>query len=206
MRLQGQITTWKDDRGFGFITPSGGGAAVFVHASEFANRQRRPAGNDRVTYRLEFDRQRRAQARQVEFLEDESLARSAADHSNVAPCLTAAFLGFVAVAAFAGRLPVAVPLFVVIGSLVTFLAYLRDKSAARNNRWRVAERTLHLLALVGGWPGALAGQRLLRHKSSKARFQRAFRVTVAANCGTIIALCAGVDPLMLLSTVAAALR
>ena len=53
-----------------------------------------------------------------------------------------------------------------IMSLVTIVAYWRDKRAAvlGGGRRRVRERTLHLLALAGGWPGALAAQQVLRHK------------------------------------------
>jgi uncharacterized membrane protein YsdA (DUF1294 family) len=39
--------------------------------------------------------------------------------------------------------------------------------------------------VVGGWPGALAAQRLLRHKSSKQEFQTVFWVTVVVNCGAL---------------------
>lgn len=52
MRHQGKITDWKDDRGFGFITPNGGGAKVFVHISAFRNGEARPVGHDLVTYEL----------------------------------------------------------------------------------------------------------------------------------------------------------
>ena len=69
----------------------------------------------------------------------------------------------------------------VVTSVITFLAYAQDKSAAQHNRWRTKESTLHSLALVGGWPGALLAQKCLRHKSSKARFQRVFWVTVVVN-------------------------
>jgi len=55
-------------------------------------------------------------------------------------------------------------------SLVTFAHYALDKRAARRRQWRVSEARLHGLALLGGWPGALAAQKLLRHKSSKRGF------------------------------------
>ena len=73
----------------------------------------------------------------------------------------------------------------VVASVVAFLAYGHDKSAAVRNAWRVQERTLHLFALLGGWPGALAAQRLFRHKSSKASFQSTYWITVVLNCAAL---------------------
>lgn len=66
-------------------------------------------------------------------------------------------------------------------SVITFVVYAIDKSAARRKGPRTPERTLHLLALAGGWPGALLAQRWLRHKSAKASFRRVFWVTVVVN-------------------------
>lgn len=53
-----------------------------------------------------------------------------------------------------GRLP-QVWVFIYIGlSIITFVIYAWDKSRAKRNAWRVKESTLHMVALVGGWPGA----------------------------------------------------
>jgi uncharacterized membrane protein YsdA (DUF1294 family) len=71
-------------------------------------------------------------------------------------------------------------------SVVCFAVYANDKDAARRGRRRTPERTLLALALVGGWPGALLAQRRLRHKTSKATFQRVFWLAVALN----VAACA----------------
>ena len=55
-------------------------------------------------------------------------------------------------------------------SLITFAVYAWDKRAARLRQRRVRERTLHLLALAGGWPGAWLARQWLRHKSAKPSF------------------------------------
>jgi uncharacterized membrane protein YsdA (DUF1294 family) len=71
-------------------------------------------------------------------------------------------------------------------SLITFGAYYLDKSAARNKDQRISENTLQMLSLLGGWPGAVFAQRLLRHKTSKTEFQRAFWVAVIVNCAALV--------------------
>jgi uncharacterized membrane protein YsdA (DUF1294 family) len=73
-------------------------------------------------------------------------------------------------------------------SIITFAAYGCDKLAARRGTGRVSERTLHLLALSGGWPGGLAGQLLFRHKTRKASFQLCFWLTVLVNGAMLIIL------------------
>ncbi|WP_232012657.1 DUF1294 domain-containing protein [Vibrio aphrogenes] len=67
-------------------------------------------------------------------------------------------------------------------SLITFLVYWKDKRAAVKGAWRTPEKTLHLLSLLGGWPGALMAQRMLRHKSRKFKFQFIFWLVVIMNC------------------------
>lgn len=182
MRYQGKITNWKDDQGFGFITPDGNGQQVFVHIKSFITGQRRPVVNEIVTYELTTDFKGRARAENVARV-GESVPSVAPSKPTNAPLLLAgAFLGFVAGSVLAGKLPSAVLGLYFVASTVAFIAYAIDKSAARNGQWRTQESTLHLFALLGGWPGALAAQRLLHHKSKKRSFQIAFWATVILNC------------------------
>ena len=58
----------------------------------------------------------------------------------------------------------------VVAGGVTFLAYFRDKRASLRGGWRVRERTLHVMGVLGGWPGGMLGRRLLRHKTRRWRF------------------------------------
>lgn len=186
MRYQGRITSWKDDKGFGFITPNMGGDPVFVHIKAFTSRQRRPAENAIVTFDLISDAKGRPQAQAVAYVDERRTARTAPSGPSKLPTLTAGlFLVFMAFLALTSRLPLAV-LGIYIGtSLLTFIAYYMDKSAARNGDWRTQESTLHLLAIMGGWPGALVAQNRLRHKSRKISFQLVFWATVLMNCGAL---------------------
>ena len=86
-----------------------------------------------------------------------------------------------AAASFAWQLPLLVAGAYLVISLTCFVAYAIDKSAARNGGWRTPERTLLLLGLACGWPGALLAQQWLRHKTSKRSFQQMFWATVVAN-------------------------
>ncbi|GAB3549944.1 hypothetical protein GCM10027343_32380 [Noviherbaspirillum agri] len=70
-------------------------------------------------------------------------------------------------------------------SVITFCVYAADKSAARNRRRRTPENTLHMLSLLGGWPGAMAAQQTLRHKSSKRSFLMVFWLTLIANLAVL---------------------
>jgi uncharacterized membrane protein YsdA (DUF1294 family) len=72
-------------------------------------------------------------------------------------------------------------LFYLLASMVCFAAYALDKSAARAGTRRTPERTLLLLGLAGGWPGAVLAQQWLRHKTRKQPFQSLFWLTVAAH-------------------------
>ncbi len=63
-------------------------------------------------------------------------------------------------------------------NLITLLFYGYDKKRAKNNVARMPEIVLHLLALMGGSPCALAGQLLFRHKIRKWKFLAVFIIIV----------------------------
>ncbi len=68
MRQQGRISDWKDDRGFGFITPQGGGTPIFVHVSAFDRSQVRPLLNAEVTYDIQVDPKKGPRAVNVSYV------------------------------------------------------------------------------------------------------------------------------------------
>lgn len=185
MRHQGKITTWKDDQGFGFIAPNGGGEPVFLHIKAFVDGSDRPGGGELVTYELTADPKGRPRAARVAHVGQRVSAPRRPGTSKLPVLLTLGFVAALAAGGLAGRFPVVVLGLYAVASVVAFCVYWWDKSAARNGHWRTRESTLHLFALVGGWPGALAAQRLLRHKSSKQEFQWVFWLTAIANCAAL---------------------
>jgi uncharacterized membrane protein YsdA (DUF1294 family) len=70
--------------------------------------------------------------------------------------------------------------YVVVINALTFWTYARDKRRAEAGEWRVPEAQLHVMELLGGFPGAWIAQRCLRHKTSKTSFQIMFWLIVCA--------------------------
>lgn len=55
--------------------------------------------------------------------------------------------------------------YLLLANLAAFLTFGADKRRARRDLWRVPERTLFLLALLGGSVGAILGMHLFHHKT-----------------------------------------
>lgn len=186
MTSTGKIEKWNDDRGFGFIAPTGGGDDVFVHVSAFDTGGRRPVVGDVVRYAVGRDGRGRMQARKVAFVAGAASARSGRRFDlDARMAIAAGFLVLLGVVWLAGGFSAAVMLLYAAMSAVAFGMYALDKNAARQDRWRIPESTLHLVAMAGGWPGALLAQKFLRHKTRKSGFQMVFRLTVLINCGLL---------------------
>ena len=79
----------------------------------------------------------------------------------------------------------AVKALIVVASLLSLVFYAWDKYSAIKGWRRIPENTLHLLALCGGWPGALLAQQWFRHKTGKPSFRRWFWLTVVTNAGAL---------------------
>ena len=99
---------------------------------------------------------------------------------------TAAFVALLASLVAMGLAPVVLVGLYALLSVLLFFTYGADKSAARRRRWRTPEMTLHLMALLGGWPGGLIAQNFYRHKTKKWSFQFVFWCTVVMNCAVLL--------------------
>lgn len=61
-------------------------------------------------------------------------------------------------------------IYLLITNVITFLLYGFDKWKAKRNKWRVPEKTLLMLAAIGGSIGAFAGMQVFRHKTKHIKF------------------------------------
>lgn len=186
MRTKGRLSAWNDTKGFGFITPVSGGSRVFIHISAFTNGNRRPAIDNIVTYTLSSDKKGRPCATKAA-LSGDQLPDSTKRRNSLFTFLVAAFfLAIVGISVAVGSMPILLFMLYIATSIVSFIAYALDKSASRKGAWRTQESTLHLLALAGGWPGALVAQQVLRHKTRKQSFRVVYWATVLINCGVFV--------------------
>ena len=62
-------------------------------------------------------------------------------------------------------------IYMAVMSIITFAVFGLDKYKARHNRWRIREKTLFLLALLGGAPGAYLGMNVFHHKTLHKNFK-----------------------------------
>ncbi len=74
---------------------------------------------------------------------------------------------------------------VLVMSVACFVAYGWDKRCAVNGGRRLPESTLQLLALFGGWPGAIVGQKHFRHKTKKLSFLVVFWAVVVVHLAVV---------------------
>ncbi|KAI3591732.1 hypothetical protein D9X30_3257 [Cupriavidus sp. U2] len=193
MKKAGRIKSWHADKGYGFIDIHADLKDVFFHVSALRTRVVQPKVGDRASFELAKGKDGRMQAINVTIAG--APKPGSGDGANWLP----AFVGMVALAAISlgaleGYLPRLVGIVSLMASFIAFIAYAEDKVRANRKAWRIPEANLHLIALCGGWPGALAAQHLLRHKNRKHEFQVVFWATVVLNIGALVLWKAVVAP------------
>ncbi|MDO7597892.1 MAG: cold shock and DUF1294 domain-containing protein [Pseudomonadota bacterium] len=181
----GTISNWNEDKGFGFIVSTSGGKAIFTHISDYSKSHRKPSKGLQVQYILANDAKGRICAVKVVPLNGHK-KRSTPIRQTYSSMLL--LLSFTSITIFFfnnNLMPITLIALYTAMSIITFIIYANDKSAARTDAWRTPERTLHTLSLFGGWPGATLAQSFLSHKSKKPSFKVTHWVTIVANCGVV---------------------
>ncbi|MFO8142680.1 MAG: cold shock and DUF1294 domain-containing protein [Marinobacter sp.] len=184
MDQKGSLTSWNDAKGFGFITPENGSERLFAHISAYQGRGR-PSASRKVVYAQTKDEKGRLRAASFQYAGVARHRAAVATGVWVALLMAAAVGGVVSALYLQGYVPLLLPVFYGVMSLITFLMYAVDKGAAENGNRRVPEGRLHLFELLCGWPGALVGQQFFRHKTRKTSFQVSFWFSVVLNLAVL---------------------
>lgn len=213
MMLEGELKAWNDDKGFGFIRVGTGQPDVFLHVSALPAGVRPRVGDrilfsavaqaggkgpraaeavvpgrqpDRRAIRPSQGAARRPPRPETasprgKGQRDMSL-RSLEWSPVVFLVLSLAVFCLVGAASFLPISPLPLLLYP-LASLVAFVLYAKDKYRAMTGAWRISEGTLHLVEVLGGWPGAFAAQRTMRHKTVKVEYQATYWLIVATHVG-----------------------
>jgi uncharacterized membrane protein YsdA (DUF1294 family)/cold shock CspA family protein len=166
-----KIVEWDYEKGYGFLLAGKG--RVFLHRRDFIDRHRRPVVGDVIGFTLGQDAKGRACA-------------TNAVHVMAVGRITVKLLAFLACLLVLPAIALhrsGVGLhwagaYLLVLAALTYGSYAMDKRRAQTQDWRLPETRLHLLELLGGWPGAFLAQRQLRHKCSKASYQFVFWLIV----------------------------
>jgi uncharacterized membrane protein YsdA (DUF1294 family)/cold shock CspA family protein len=167
--LKGRITDWNRERGFGYLESEG--RSVFLHLREFSERHKQPELGDQITFVMGADKLGRPCAREARHVNDGGRFR-VGHFALLAALLVLPGFACLHSLGVTGLIYASSWMAVVSGS--TYLVYFLDKRKAREKAWREPEHQLHLLELIGGWPGAFLAQRKLRHKATKGPYQFVF--------------------------------
>lgn len=73
-------------------------------------------------------------------------------------------------------------------NLIGFLAMGFDKFKAKKNYWRTKEKTLFIIALIGGSIGSIIGMYTFRHKTKHNSFVFGMPIILAMQMGIILYL------------------
>ncbi|WP_294954891.1 cold shock and DUF1294 domain-containing protein [Sulfurovum sp.] len=181
IRKKGILTKWNEEKGYGFITPLGEKKEIFVHISEFKGH---PLLNERISFTLSKDKSGRTCATNVIAFNQARLKFESQKTSRIklfSLSIIIIFYGTLLYFTLNQKIEAYILPYYLFISTFTFYIYAKDKDYAQDGSWRVSEKTLHLLSLIGGWTGALIAQDKLQHKSSKLSFKLTFFITILFN-------------------------
>ena len=194
MRFEGQIKRWNDDRGFGFIEPINGGQEIFAHIKAFPTSFGRPTIGTKVTFEVEAAPDSKKRAVKVQpfaatksipqFTTKRAPANNGWELSSIVALLIFSISYLILTAVW--NLSIYVGAAYLGMSIVCAGFYWHDKVSAKMGEWRTSEETLIVLGLLGGWPGAIVAQQVLRHKTTKQSFRVMHWFTVGLNLGVLL--------------------
>ncbi|MCI9016714.1 MAG: DUF1294 domain-containing protein [Clostridia bacterium] len=81
-----------------------------------------------------------------------------------------------------------ITIYLIIINIIGFFIMFIDKKKAQNGSFRISEKTLFIVTLLGGGIGSILGMYTFRHKTKKLRFTIGFPIIVFIEISVIIYL------------------
>lgn len=202
--LSGEITSWDDAKGYGFIRYGSDAQTVFFHISGFHYATTRPKIGQSVSFYCKPTvKEERQKAAKVVLRGDETFLyddfpsdynRPRLYSANMPKFLINSLIAIAFIVCVASVSKILAGAYFAV-SVVSYLMYKFDKQIAQTTKKksqeyqsRIPEKNLHILDVLGGWPGALVSRAVYKHKTSKISFIRIFWLTVAINIAITYAL------------------
>lgn len=193
MKKKGKIHRWNTSRGMGFIRSPNTGYDIFFHIKDYRG-SALPREGETVWFDEVTTSHTKPRAIEVSTVSGNAdvhfhrprryIGRKSGARSFVLLLFLWGVLGVWGVWDY--RLSLWVVAAVLVVNLFTVLAYAREPHYARSGPWRIPETTLHLLSLLGGWPGAGLAQTILRYTSRKPSFATLYWGTVALHFAVLL--------------------
>ena len=194
--VSGKIVKWDSERGFGFVKTAEVAEDIFFHVNTLVGKnETSPQQNESVTVFAKYDDDKkrwsatkitspkREQLKAECEAKEHTLIRPMKDKLKWAAPVVGVWLLVVYVASWALGTS-----YLLISSITLAIYALDKKLALDKTNNRIPENTLHVLAVIGGWAGALVARFLFRHKTQKQPFVQIFWVTVASNVSITVYL------------------
>lgn len=170
-----KVIEWNLDRGFGFLSDDEGKERIFLHIKELVGGARPPMVGDRIAYSLGPDPNGRPQAVKATNLR-RGVPLSWSNWLILALLLALPVTGMLHIKQPIGSYWLMA--LMLAASATSYLLSSQDKRLAETGGWRISELRLHVLELIGGWPGAFIAQKRFRHKCNKGAYQFVFWIIV----------------------------
>ena len=80
-------------------------------------------------------------------------------------------------------------IYMVIMSVIGFVSMGIDKKRAINKKWRTPEKTLFIIAFLGGAAGSVLGMRIFKHKTKHMKFVIFMPLFLALQIAALLFIC-----------------
>lgn len=77
-------------------------------------------------------------------------------------------------------------IYLIVMNIIGFLVMYIDKRKAKKGSWRIPEKSLFMVSLLGGSIGTIAGMYVFRHKTQKPKFVIGFPAIIILQIAVII--------------------